>query len=392
MTLSEPEIGKVRLLKHIRRLGASSRIELVKATGLAKGTVTELTGAFVRQGILSESATIPRGRGRPQVSLRIVADAVYAVSLFPLTDGRVSLDVIDLNGSRIYSEERSMAGFDLATLTNRVADLIKAAVDRSGVRHDRVRHAAVILPAQLDRARGVVHWMPQAGSHNPAAIGPSISAKLGIPVTVDNRASVIARAQHWFGDEDFADDFSCIALMESGMGGARYRHGLLQTGMNGLNSEFGHVKVAFEGGRPCFCGATGCLAAYASVSGIFAHFMRERGMSDGMTKDGFAQLVVQAQAGEREAASLFATAGRALGTAVASHVNELDPGTVVIASAVPGLAGLVRRTFDQSLVEQALPVALAQTRVLFRPLVREDYWKGAASLALEQLYLQPPRP
>jgi predicted NBD/HSP70 family sugar kinase len=387
VTPIEQDASRVRLLKHVRRAGAISRVELVEATGLSKGTVTELTAELVRKGVLAELPGVASARGRPRIDLRIVAGAAYAIALIPLSDGQVSLDVIDLNGERVYSEFGDFADSGLDRLADRAAEVIDAAIGRSGVARSLLRHAAVVLPAQVDRHRGVVHWMPQHGWHEPQAIGPRVAARLGFPVTVDNRASVVARAEHWFGKGDIADDFSCIALLERGMGAARYRGGLLQTGTHGMNSEFAHVKVAFEAGRPCFCGGTGCLAAYASVMGILRHAQGE-GAALGDVQ--FGDLVERARAGEAAAAALFETAGRALGTAVAGHINESDPGRVLIVASAAPLPDLIGPAFRAALAQQTLRTLLPRTSVEFRTIAEEDYWKGAASLALEELYRHAP--
>lgn len=387
MDAIEHDASQVRLLKHVRRAGAISRVELVEASGLSKGTVTELTADLVRRGVLAETPGVAPARGRPRIDLRIVADAAYAAALIPLGDGVVSLDVIDLNGDRVYSERGDLGDPGIDSLADRAATVIEDAIGRSGVPRHLLRHAAVVLPAQVDRHRGVVHWMPQHGWHEPQAIGPRVAERLGLPVTVDNRASVVARAEHWFGKGDIADDFSCIALLERGMGAARYRGGLLQTGAHGMNSEFAHVKVAFEGGRPCFCGGSGCLAAYASVMGILRH---ARGADASLPAASFDDLVSLARAGEAGAAVLFETAGRALGTAVAGHINENDPGRVLIVVAAAALPELIGPAFHSALAGQTLPTLLPRTGVEFRSIAEEDYWKGAASLALEELYRHSP--
>ncbi|EJL35117.1 ROK family transcriptional regulator [Novosphingobium sp. AP12] len=387
MDTIEHDASQVRLLKHVRRAGAISRVELVQVSGLSKGTVTELTADLVRRGVLAEMPGAASARGRPRIDLRIVAGAAYAAALIPLSDGLVSLDVIDLNGDRVYSERGDLGDPGIDRLADRAAALIDGAIGRSGVPRRLLRHAAIVLPAQVDRHRGVVHWMPQHGWHEPEAIGPRVAERLGLPVTVDNRASVVARAEHWFGKGDIADDFSCIALLERGMGAARYRGGLLQTGTHGMNSEFAHVKVAFEGGRPCFCGGSGCLAAYASVMGMLRH---AGGGGTARSNDSFADLVARARAGQADARRLFETAGRALGTAVAGHINENDPGRVLIVTAVAAMPDLIGPDFRAALCDQTLRTLLPRTSVEFRSIAEEDYWKGAASLALEELYRHAP--
>ena len=104
-------------------------------------------------------------RGRPRIDLLIVKEAACAVAMISPSDGLVSLDVIALNGDRVYFECEDFGGPEIAIFADRVAAVIKGAIRRKGVPRSLMRHAAVVLPAQVDRHRGVVHWMPQYGWH-----------------------------------------------------------------------------------------------------------------------------------------------------------------------------------------------------------------------------------
>ncbi|WP_341897369.1 ROK family transcriptional regulator [Sphingobium sp. YR657] len=379
----------LRIMKHIRRAGALSRVELAQATGMAKGSITEIVGRLVVQGLLEEHISLPSGRGRPRVSLRIIEDAAYVVGLSPAGNDTLSADIIDLNGNRLFSSQYGIGGLDVATFADHAVAAIESAIVQSGIERERIRHAGIILPGQVDRNAGVILWLPHSGWHPPAAVGPHIGQAIGIPVTIDNRATVVARAEHWFGLGDWLDDFTCIALLERGMGGARYRNGHLQTGVNGSNSEIAHVKVAFEQGRPCFCGASGCLGAYASVGGIIRQWLRGGGEAEAPIGSGdFSALVDLARSGDGVALALFRSAGRALGTAIASHINEADPGHVLIVAAEPELEAMIAPAFHEAVGEHMLTTLVDKTHIEFRTIAEGDFWKGAASLALEQLYRQ----
>lgn len=385
--MKENDDSTLLIMKHIRRAGGISRVALAQATGLTKGSVTELVARLVDQGLLSERVSAPSGRGRPRVGLEIVADAGFAVGLSPASLNALSVDIIDMNGDRIFSQLHEIDGLDVHSISGNAITAIEQAITRSGIAHRYFRHAGIILPGQVDRRNGVILWLPHSGMHEPVAIGPQVEKALGFPATIDNRATVVARAEHWFGAGQSLDNFSCIAILERGMGGARYRNGHLQTGFNGSNSEIAHIKIAFENGRACFCGASGCLGAYASVGGMIGHYASQTGRADfAMGAGAFAALVQDARSGNGQALGIFETAGRALGTAVASHINETDPGRILIVAAEPDLAVMIRQAFDDALREHCLRPLLGRTKVEFRTIAETDFWKGAASLALEQLY------
>ena len=82
----------------------------------------------------------------------------------------------------------------------------------------------------------------------------------------------------------------------------------------------------------------------------------------------------------------FATAGRALGTAIASHINEHDPGRFLIVASRADMLDLVRPDCLAALEAQIVPALKDRTVIEFRTIDESEYWKGAAALTLEALY------
>ncbi|SES16692.1 hypothetical protein SAMN05518866_14919 [Sphingobium sp. YR768] len=75
-----------------------------------------------------------------------------------------------------------------------------------------------------------------------------------------------------------------------------------------------------------------------------------------------------------------------MGTAVASHINEADSGHVLIVAAEPELQAMIAPAFHEAVGEHMLATLVDKTHIEFRTIAEGDFWKGAASLALEQLY------
>nr|WP_251007947.1 ROK family transcriptional regulator [Sphingobium sp. BHU LFT2] len=388
--MNDPDYSKLRALKLIRREGALSRVQLAERLDFNRATVTELAAELVRRGLLVEERSAASGRGRPRTHLSIDAGAGYAISLFPLMDGRATVDIIDLKGARIHSHEVTTGPLDdMAALPHLMVDAFEAMLAERVVPRELVRHAAIILPGLVNHRDGIAHWLPSSRVRHDLPLAALVADRIGIPVSLDNRAAAIARAEHWFGTETEGqlDDFTLVALLEVGMNASRYAGGRMQVGYNGMNSEFSHVKVAFEGGRPCYCGSSGCLTTYASVSGIASEFARIGNLSPSSAA-GLQQLFDEAVrlADATDVQGLFDTAGKALGTAVSNHVNENDPGRVVITCARSDLLRLIAEPFRRAVDSRILSPIRARTRIDLRLLEEDDYRKGTAALALEGLY------
>lgn len=381
---------RLRLLKLIRWHNGISRTELAERSGLTKSTVTALVAEMTERGIVLEASVPAVGRGRPRVELAINEDRAHAIALFPLEDGTALINIVNLRGERVLSRQVPVGSFDnIDDLSRQLAEPIEMVLIESALRASVIGGIGIVLPGLVDRIGGVVHWLPSAAPHAELPLGRLLSERLGIPVSLENRATILARAVHWFGEGRGQDDFTLIALMELGMGGARYVDGELLTGAHGMNSEFGHVKVAFEGGRACHCGGAGCVTKYASAIGIVTALTtpsRLQSFDKAAIRDAFHEAVAQALSGDERARAEFGRAGRALGVAVASHINEQDPGRVVVVTAHPDHAGLIAASFHETIAAQTLPTLRERTEVEIRPLLPDDFWKGSASLALERIY------
>src|SRR5439155_5290421 len=174
------------------------------------------------------------------------------------------------------------------------------------------------LPAITDSVNGIVHWMVMYPAE-PTPFAAIMGDRLGIPVIVDNGGNVLARAEHWFGEGPMLDDFTLIVI-SIGMASAYYSQGMLWVGAHGFNPELAHAKVVFEHGRSCYCGTSGCMAAYSSGYAIVEQYRQTRGLpAVGVAEvmEAVRGIAAEARAGDSEAMELFERAGRYLGTVLA---------------------------------------------------------------------------
>jgi transcriptional regulator of PTS gene len=69
MRISDYEYNRLQLLKAIRRAEPVARTDLVKLTGLAGGTITQLTADFLRRGVIVEEKVSGGSLGRIRVAM-----------------------------------------------------------------------------------------------------------------------------------------------------------------------------------------------------------------------------------------------------------------------------------------------------------------------------------
>jgi predicted NBD/HSP70 family sugar kinase len=152
-----------------------------------------------------------------------------------------------------------------------------------------------------------------------------LAALDGLPLTVDNEANLAALGELHAGPAGPAS-FLYVSG-EIGIGAGIVLHGALFRGARGWSGELGHVAVRPDG-PACRCGAQGCLEQYAGQEAIL------RAAAVGGTDD----LRAGAEAGNPAVLAALASAGTALGVAVAGVVNLLDVEEVVLGGIYAPLA------------------------------------------------------
>ena len=388
MRISDYELNRLRVLKAIRRSEPVARTDLVKQTGLAGGTITQLTADFVRRGVVVEEKAATGGMGRPRMGLRINATGGYVLSVFTLSLGRAVIEIVNLRGDRVFSREGPLKR--VATLEawgRQLATIIDETISASPVSREQISRVGIVIHGVVDNVRGVVHWLvsfPDRG----VPFATLMEKRLQIPVVIDNDANVIARAEHWFGEESQLDDFSVI-IVDQGVNSAHYVDGALWTGAHGINSELGHTKISYAEAHTCYCGMTGCLATYCAVFGIVARVCKLRGTEIPLTEhllQVFRQFAADARNGDAQAREVFDLAGRMLGVAAANMLNDRDPGRIIVMSFEPDMIPLIAAAFSAALEANTLPPGSGRANVQFKLLDVEHYRKGSAALALEQIY------
>lgn len=119
----------------------------------------------------------------------------------------------------------------------------------------------------IDRSADTV-----APLHVPSLHGVHLADQVaeitGLPTTVDLAAKAVALGEAWRGAAVGESNFAAV-VMGSGVSAGIMLGGRLVDGRLGNAGGLGHVIIE-QGGRPCVCGALGCLEAYCGGGALEA--------------------------------------------------------------------------------------------------------------------------
>ena len=207
--------------------------------------------------------------------------------------------------------------------------------------------------------------------------------RLGIPVFVDNDASVAALAEaHESGVRNLV-----MLTVGTGVGGGVVLDGRVFRGTTGAAPELGHMVVAAEGlerGTPAHRDRfpqPGTLEALASGTALDA-LGRDRGFEDGRA------VVDAAQDGDPTGVEVLALLGHRLGIGVANVINAFDPEVVAIGGGVSRAGELLLGPARETAQHFVLPGVGTQTEVRLARTGPEAGVRGAALLAGQELEME----
>lgn len=277
---------------------------------------------------------------------------------------KVAAGLIDEAGQVLSRTRRDTP--DRTTTPDAVEDIIVDAVEE--LLRDAADRGASVLGVGVGAAGFVsadlatVVFAPHL-SWRDEPLRDHLTARLGIPVVVDNDANAAAWAEHRFGAAQGEQRLLMVTL-GTGIGGALLLDGRVERGRYGLAGEFGHMQVVPDG-LLCECGNRGCWEQYASGKAM-QRVARELLVADSPYAAGLVpfcdgdparvegrHVTEAARAGDQAAQDLVRDIARWLGTGLANLAAALDPGTIVVGGGVSEagdlLLGPTREAFARQL-------------------------------------------
>jgi predicted NBD/HSP70 family sugar kinase len=387
-----------QVFERVRASGLMPRVQVAKELGVSAASVTTITSELIELGLLEE-VTVPRetetGRGRPPVALGVRADAHLVVGM-KLSDREHTAVLLDFAGNMLASEavSREPTASDPGMLLAASDALLDRVTASAGVPRAAISAVGIGVPGFVDNPSGHVFWSSVLNVRS-FDLARAATERLGLPVTVDNDANLVALAELWFGAGRERADFAVVTI-EHGLGMGLVLNHRLYRGGQGVGMELGHTKVQLDGAL-CRCGQRGCLEAYVAD---YALAREATTALNWMHKDGQSVQVLleslydHAKAGNGAARSIFRRAGRYLAVGLANVVNLFDPALIILSGE--------RMRYDYLYAADTLAemenLVLATGRPL--PPIEVHAWgdmlwaHGAAALALSSVTeatLAPPR-
>ncbi|AYV26143.1 MULTISPECIES: ROK family transcriptional regulator [Streptomyces] len=373
--------------------GPMSRQELGPATGLSSGSVSNVVGELIADGLLEEAGIVDSDGGRPRTLLRVSPGSAHLIGV-DVGETRVRVGLFDLTLTELARAETPLLPrgcYDVGPIVDHIRAGIGAVLARAGVGTDRLLGVGVGVPGIVDReARGgaVVHGQTIGWDAVPleALLRATGALPEEVPYLIDNGARTLGQAEMWFGAGRGARD-AVVVLFGSGVGASLITDGSPEGGSTeGTPLEWGHLTVAVRG-RRCRCGARGCLEAYTGAESLLARWAERGGGGPADEEEALAALLAAALTGDPVARDVLDETAEYLGAGLSDLINLFRPERILIG----GWAGLLLGPYVLPAVREharrhALRHPAARVSIDLGSLGPDAVTVGAATLPLSAFF------
>jgi len=209
----------------------------------------------------------------------------------------------------------------------------------------------------------------------------------GCPITLGNDAELGALGEWAYGAGRNERNLLYVKV-GYGIGAGLMLDGQIYRGASGCAGEIGHITID-ENGPLCTCGNRGCLEAMAGGRSI-AERARKASQSEPRSQLSSIPLeqitaidvAVLARKGDLVAQEIVAQAGECLGTALASLINIVNPGLIIVGGSVSQMGDLFLEPVRQAAMRRSLPVFSSAVRITAAFLGQRSSGIGAITQAL----------
>ncbi|GLZ30170.1 sugar kinase [Lentzea sp. NBRC 105346] len=321
------------VLDRLRVLGAATRPQIAKDTGLSKPTVGQALVDLERDGLVRPIGRTSAGPGRSAVVYEPDPSAGYVLGI-DIGRQRIRAAVADLAGAVVARVDERNRCRSAGALVRLVSELVGRTVSDAGLTLADVVVKVVGTPG-VPRGRTVHHAPNLPGWERTGLLG-DLEAALGTGLVVENDANLAAIGEYASGAARDARVAVCITV-GTGVGMGIVVNGELFRGANGAAGEisylpFGQSTEDVQRGQFEDAAAAESVVSLAQLHGVPARSARE--------------VFDLAREGDSRALAAVGEEAARLAFLVAAVTAVVDPELVVLGGGIGGNVDLMREPME----------------------------------------------
>ncbi len=378
------ELNTSLILNTIRERKSISRAEIAKVTGLTAATVTNITGELIKYNIIQETRFGKSNGGRKPIMLEFNASHYHILGVV-ISRQEITVSLTDLNSNPIsikkgYIEPPLTPEKVLGWIVNEGARLIEES-------EKRVLGIGVSMEGLIDEKKGIC-VLSSNFSWKSVNIKEFLSARLKLPVYVNNDVKALAKGEEMFGKAKKSDNF-ILLYISYGIGAALVNRGKIYRGISNYACEVGHITLDINGPL-CSCGSKGCFQALASGEALIGEIRKNKleGLFD--KKDiSVSDISEKIRKGDKIILELVEKQAVYIGTGIANILNVFNPSEIIINGYISNAPDYIKEVIMEEIDKKTLPGIRENSNVIFSYMEDEGKYKGAVGLFISELFDNP---
>lgn len=278
--------NRALVLQTLFHVGAMSRADLSRETGLTRVTISDLIAELIDDGIVVERGIKETtGPGKPATIVDIDRDGHQIIGIDLSGPGAFVGAVMSLTGEVLHREEADRPPSPQGDVAHDLVEQLALTLVNASTRP--LLGLGIATPGVV-RPGGVVHSAPNLGwSAHP--LERRLRDALRLPVMVRNDANAAVLGEYTFGAE--TSDLMLVRIGR-GVGAGLITGGEPLIGSRCAAGEIGHVVVDTDQSPVCACGRRGCLEAWVNAPRLDAAIASDPSSAESVLSDAGVRLAV----------------------------------------------------------------------------------------------------
>jgi predicted NBD/HSP70 family sugar kinase len=373
------------VLRMLHFSGSVSRSQLTSVSGLNRSTISDLVSELEELGLVTESEGVAKSSGGRPSHVVSPSDSVVAFAVNPDIDA-TTVGVVTLGG-RVLFKRRILTR--LQPTADQAIEIAAKAIEEMKAElkpGTLIAGVGVAIPGQVRLADGVVRLAPHL-KWVEAPFGSKLAQLTGLPVSLDNDASLGCMAEFNFGSARGFNDVVYVFAGSGGIGGGAIVNGRQLRGASGYAGELGHVRIA-DSRVSDYSGLAGTVESLVRRDDLLEVFMLDSATDDELAAE-IATLKANQSTKTKAAQRLVEQQIDALAMGIASFVNIFNPQVVVLAGFIGALFDFDSDRLLKGVKANALDAASETVLLRSAQLGADLLMVGAAELPFTKLLARP---
>lgn len=241
--------------------GSLSKPQIVKLLGLSLPTVTNNITLLEQEGKIKENGLCQSQGGRPAIAYHLVEDAFISVGI-EIQQQKIRCLAVDLQGNTISHNSTKLTYKDNLNYVQTLCRIVNQFIEQLPYQESQILGIGFSIQGITDKQSHAIIYgkLLSCDAFNLDNIQPHFSYPLKL--LHDVKCAALAELH----SSQKIDNAIYVSISEH-LGGAIILNNQIDLGKQGYSGALEHLQI-HPNGHQCYCGQTGCLETYCSLSAL----------------------------------------------------------------------------------------------------------------------------